>query len=224
MERRFDRQIEKLRTRLIKMCSIVDEQLDFAIRAVEENDAEIANLIIEQDRKVNKHDVKVDKFCQKLLALNQPVAMDLRFIMAALTINHNLERMGDLSKNIAFASRDIKRRPLFFDEIDFAATANIAKEMAKNSIDSFIQNDSKLAMQTILMDDKLDDEVKKADGRIKSILKKDKGNVDDALNYYAIFHHLERLGDCAVNIAKDVYFIVEAEIIKHKSENGKEND
>ena len=87
MERLFDIQIEKLKTRLIKMCSLVDEQVEFAIRSIEEENTELAQLVVDRDKKVDKFDVKIEKICQKIFALNQPVAMDLRLIMSSLTIS-----------------------------------------------------------------------------------------------------------------------------------------
>ena len=99
MERLLDAHLEKLKTRVIKMCSLVDEQLQFAIKSFEDEDLELAQSVIDRDRKVNKYDVKIDKICQKIFALAQPVAMDLRYIMSSLTINSNLERIGDIAVN-----------------------------------------------------------------------------------------------------------------------------
>ena len=101
METHFEIQLGKLRTRLFKMCSLVDEQIQFALRAIEEEDLTLAESVIERDKKVDKYDVKIERICQKLFALNQPVAMDLRLIMSAMTINTNLERIGDIAVNIA---------------------------------------------------------------------------------------------------------------------------
>ena len=99
MERQFEVQMEKLKRRVLKMCSIVDEQFDSAVKAIDENNVELAKQVIDREDKVNKYDVKIDKACQKLLALRQPVATDLRFIMSAITINTNLERIGDIAFN-----------------------------------------------------------------------------------------------------------------------------
>jgi len=100
MERQFEQQLEKLKTRILKMCSLVDEQVDLAIRAIDEENPALAEIVLEKEKKVDKYDIKIDKICQKIFALNQPVAMDLRLIMSALTINTNLERMGDIAVNI----------------------------------------------------------------------------------------------------------------------------
>src|SRR4030042_3360015 len=94
MERQFDLNIEKLRTRIIKMCSLVDEQVELALKAIEDDNPELSKIVTERDKKVNKYDRKVEKICQKIIALNQPVAMDLRLIMSALMISTNLERVG----------------------------------------------------------------------------------------------------------------------------------
>ena len=119
MERLFDIQIEKLKTRLIKMCSLVDEQVEFAIRSIEEENIELAQLVVDRDKKVDKFDVKIEKICQKIFALNQPVAMDLRLIMSSLTINNNLERIGDIAVNIAESFLLFKRNRHFLTKLSF---------------------------------------------------------------------------------------------------------
>ncbi len=112
MERLLDEHIEKLKKRVIKMCSLVDEQVQAAIKSVEEENLELAKDVIEKDKQVDKYDNKIDKICQKIFALTQPVAMDLRLIMSSLTINNNLERIGDISVNIAEYIIMIKKKPI----------------------------------------------------------------------------------------------------------------
>jgi phosphate transport system protein len=218
MERRFDQQIEKLKTRLIKMCSLVDEQVEFAIKSVEEDNLELANIVIERDKKVDKYDVKIEKICQRLFALNQPVAMDLRLIMSSLTINHNLERIGDLATNIAKDAEYLKNKPEFYKELGFKEISTISREMVRFSIDSFIDNNPKLAEKVISMDDGLDNLTRSKYKLLVDIMKRSPENIDAALKFYSIFHDLERLGDHATNIAEDVFFIVEAQLIKHRYE------
>ena len=116
MERVLDEYIEKLKTRVIKMCSLVDEQVQLAIKAVEEENLELAKQVIERDDKVDKFDNKIDKICQKIFALTQPVAMDLRLIMSSMTINNNLERIGDIAANIAEYITILNKKPVFFDQ------------------------------------------------------------------------------------------------------------
>lgn len=218
MERHFEQQIEKLRTRLIKMCSLVDEQVELAIRAFFEGSKDLAEVVIERDKKVDKYDVKIDKICQKIIALNQPVAMDLRLIMSALTINTNLERVGDIAVNIAESVNILEKKPDFINETKFHEMADKVKEMIKNAIDSFIENDAKLAQKVILSDNVVDNLNAENHKILIDIMKQKVDNIEPAVALLVVSRQLERLGDHATNIAEDVYFIVEAQLIKHKYE------
>ncbi len=218
MERQIDHQLEKLKTRILKMCSLVDEQVDFAIRSIEEENLELAKLVIERDEKVDKYDVKIDKICQKIIALNQPVAMDLRIIISAMTINSNLERIGDLAVNIAEMYLSIKKKPAFIERINFNTMTALTREMLRNAIDSLIHNDPQLAEKVIKADDILDNYNIQNRQLLIEIMKEDKENIEPAVALLVISRQMERLGDHATNIAEDVYFIVEAQLIKHKYE------
>ncbi len=219
MERHFEQQLDKLKTRLIKMCSLVDEQVELSIRSIKEANLELAQLVIERDKKVDKYDLKVDKICQKLIAITQPVAMDLRLIMSALTINSNLERMGDIAVNISSQAEHFKEKPAFFSEIKFDEVTKVVMNMVRSSIDSFVDNNAVLAQNVLKMDDEVDNLVKENCNILIEIMKRDKNNIDQAIKLYTMMHDLERLGDHSTNIAEDVYFIVEAQIIKHRYED-----
>jgi phosphate transport system protein len=218
MERQFDQQLEKLKTRIIKMCSLVDEQVEFAIRCIEEENSDLAKLVIERDKKVDKYDVKIDKICQKIFALNQPVAMDLRLIMSALTINTNLERIGDIAVNIAENYLYMKKKPAFIDRSNFYKMAKVAKEMIRHSIDAFIDNNAQLAKKVIETDNILDSYNIENHKILIEVMKENVDNIESAVALLVISRQLERLGDHATNIAEDVFFIVEAQMIKHKYE------
>ena len=218
MERLFDIQIEKLKTRLIKMCSLVDEQVEFAIRSMEEENIELAQLVVDRDKKVDKFDVKIEKICQKIFALNQPVAMDLRLIMSSLTIDNNLERIGDIAVNIAESFLILKKKPAFIDKTKFMEMSKIAKEMVKDSIDAFIENNAKLAQKVIKTDDLLDELNRENHKILIEIMKEKVAYIEPAVHLLVTSRQMERMGDHATNIAEDVYFIVEAQLIKHKYE------
>jgi len=218
MDRQFDQQLEKLKTKIMKMCSLVDEQVEMAIRLIDEEDSSLADIIIEKEKKVDKYDVKIDKICQKIFALNQPVAMDLRLIMSALTINTNLERMGDIAVNIVENSELIGKKPDWITKTHFAEMAKIAREMIRLSIDSFIQDDAQLAKKVIETDTILDSLNKENHKILIDIMKKNSDDIQAAVALLVISRQLERLGDHATNIAEDVYFIVEARMVKHKYE------
>lgn len=218
MQRLLDEHLDKLKTRIIKMCSLVDEQVQFAVKAVVEENLELAGLVIERDKKVNKFDVKIDKICQKIFALSQPVAMDLRYIMSALTINNNLERIGDIAVNISENIMLIKNKPDYYQKTKLEEMFNIVLQMLKNAIDSFIEEDAELAKKVILSDDIIDK--MNADNHVilKEIMKQSPQNIESAVALLVISRELERLADHCTNIAEDVFFIVEAQMIKHKYE------
>lgn len=200
------------------MCSLVDEQVDMAIRAVEKEDVALAQQVIERDKKVDKYDLKIEKICQKIFALNQPVASDLRLIMSSLTINNNLERIGDIAVNICENFLLHKRKPSFYDRTKFSAMTIVVKEMIKSAIDSFIGQNAKLAEEVIKNDDELDRLNRENHSIMINIMKEDKDNIEIGVAFLVMSRQLERMGDHATNIAEDVYFIVEAQLIKHNYE------
>jgi len=218
MQRLLDEHLDKLKTRIIKMCSLVDEQVSFAIRSVEEENLELAGTVIELDKKVNKFDVKIDKICQKIFALSQPVAMDLRYIMSSLTINSNLERIGDIAVNISENILLIQKKPAFYNQTKIAEMFTIVQQMLKNAIDSFIGENAELAKKVILSDDIIDKMNSDNHVILKEIMKQNSDNIEPAVALLVISRELERLADHTTNIAEDVFFIVEAQMIKHKYE------
>ena len=218
MERILDEHLEKLKTRVIKMCSLVDEQVQSAIRAVEAENLELAKEVIEKDNKVDKYDNKIDKICQKIFALTQPVAMDLRLIMSSLTINSNLERIGDLAVNIAEYITMIKKRPDFYNQTKLEEMFKVVKQMLKDSIDSYIGGNETVAKSVIEPDDRLDKLNVDNHKILIEIMKQNPDNIEPAVALLVMSRQLERLGDHCTNIAEDVFFIVEAHIVKHKYE------
>lgn len=223
MDRPFDIQMDKLKTKLFKMCSLVDEQVDYAIKSIEEWNKDYAKIVIDRDSRVDKFDDKIDRICQKLFALTQPVAVDLRFIMSSLRINANLERIGDLSVNIARKVLDIKEKPKFLNKIDFKETARMTRYMIKNSIDSFINSDADIAKLVLNLDDKLDDLVHDSIEKLITEIKNNPQFIEDGIRFYSIFQEMERLGDHATNIGEEVYFIVKAESIRHRTDDSQED-
>jgi phosphate transport system protein len=227
MERLLDEHLEKLKTRVIKMCSLVDEQVQFAIKAVKEDNLELAQSVIDRDKKVNKYDVKIDKICQKIFALAQPVAMDLRYIMSSLTINSNLERIGDIAVNIAENIILIKQKPEFYYNTKVEEMFKVTQQMLKDSIDAFISSNAELAKKVIIADDVVDKLNAENHTILKKIMKQSPDNIESAVALLVISRELERLADHSTNIAEDVFFIVEAQMVKHKYEKyifGDDND
>lgn len=215
MPERIDVQLFKLRRRMIKMCSLVDDQVESALKAVTTEDNELAEKVIRLDLKVDTYDLKISKACQKIFALNHPLAADLRFLMSALTINNNLERIGDIAVNLCENFLLKGRKPSFFERIKFLDMARIVREMIQNSIDSFIRLDLSLAKKVIVADKALDRINVENHRLIIDIMKEDRDSIDEAVAYMVMCRQLERIGDHATNIAEDVYFIVEARTVRH---------
>lgn len=218
MERLLDEHIEKLKTRVIKMCSLVDEQVQSAIKSIEEENLELAQQVIEKDTKVDKYDNKIDKICQKIFALTQPVAMDLRLIMSSLTINNNLERIGDIAVNIAEYCIMIKNKPAFFHQTKLEEMFKVSTQMLKDAIDAYISGNEALAKTVIEADDKLDQLNFDNHKILIEIMKHSPDNIEPGIALLVMSRQLERLGDHCTNIAEDVFFIVEAHLVKHKYE------
>lgn len=218
MQRLLDEHLEKLKTRILKMCSLVDEQFQLAVKAVEEENLDTAKLVIERDVKVDKYDLKIEKICQKIFALSQPVAMDLRLIMSSMTLNTDLERIGDISVNIVENILMIKNKPDFYNKTKLPEMFSLTKEMLKNAIDAYINGNAELAKKVIISDDQVDKLNAENHSILKAIMKESPDNIEAAVALLVISRELERVADHSTNIAEDVFFIVEAQLIKHKYE------
>jgi len=219
MDRPIDIQLEKLRVKLIKMCSIVEEQLNIALKSFDIENKHLADLVIHNDLSVDKYDNKIEKVCQKIFALNNPVAIDLRNIMSALKINANLERISDLSVNIARISKDLQPLPEYFERLNMADIGKLTKQMLDFAIDAYVQNDANKSLEIIGIDNKLDLMVKTAGNNLIIIMKESPENIESGILIYSLLQELERIGDHSTNIAEEVYFIVKGENIKHRTGN-----
>lgn len=218
MRRHLDTQLDKLKVKLIKMCSLVDEQYQLALRSLEERNIEWAKLIIERDAIVDKYDLKIEKYCQKMVALNQPVAMDLRHIMSALNINSNLERIGDIAVNIVENYLLINKHWDLYQQTKLPEMILIARDMFKNAIDAYINGDPKLAEKVLLADKTLDALNKENHAILIELMKQSSDNIESGIVFLVLSRQIERSGDHATNIAEDVIFIHEATIIRHNYE------
>ncbi len=218
MERLLDEHIEKLKRRVTKMCSLVDDQVQASIQAVQTENLELAKEVIEKDSRVDKFDNKIDKICQKIFALTQPVAMDLRLIMSSMTINNNLERIGDIAVNIAEYIIMISKKPTFYNQTKLEEMFKVGKQMLKDAIDSYIGGNETLARSVIEADTNLDQMNFDNHKILIEIMKQNPDNIEPAIALLVMSRQMERLGDHCTNIAEDVFFIVEAHRVKHKYE------
>jgi len=215
MSRHYELELDQLRTLLIRMGSLVEEQIDHAVKALTEGDQHLADLVMETDKKIDEYDIAVDERCMSIFALNQPVAIDLRLLMAALKINNELERIGDIAVNLAERVEPLSQYPDFVKATALAKMAVAARDMMRRSIDSFVNNDPALAKVVLESDDYVDQLDRETFERMTAIMKESPDLVAPACHVLILSRHVERLADHATNIAEDVIFLVKARIIKH---------
>lgn len=224
MREHFEQEIENLKTNLIKMASLVDEQVERVITALETGNAELCKGIKAKDLEIDAYDNLIQTQCENILALFQPVTSDLRFIISALMINNQLERCGDIAVNI---SQRVKKTAEFFPLIAEAQIIEMgknAREMIKNAIDSFINQNSELANKVIANDEIVDDLNKQTFKFLVNKMKTNPELIEPCSHLIVLTRHVERLADHATNIAEDLVFYVEARIITHKKKLEKLSD
>jgi phosphate transport system protein len=218
--RHFQEELEQLKTRLLEMGGLAEEQVRLAVKALTERDREIVALALNGDEPINRLHIEIDGRCFTLLALHQPMAVDLRAIVAAVKINTDLERVGDLAINIAEAARRYAQHAPVKKLIDIPRMANIAQNMLRDSLDAFVRRDTELAQRVLSEDDKLDDLKTQIFRELLTYMLQDPGTIEGALDLILISRHLERIGDHATNIAEDVIFMVSARDVRHHASEG----
>jgi phosphate transport system protein len=211
----FSEQLEELRRNLILMGGEVERQIHRAIEAVIEVDVEKARSVIAADEEINRMELAVEDLAVQLFALQQPVAVDLRFLIAALKINNDLERIGDHAVNIAEGAERLAGQRPFKPFIDIPYMAEVAETMLKQSLDAFVNRDAALAKQVIKKDDILDEKNVSIIRELLTYMAEYPNLITYCLELISISKNLERVGDLATNIAEDTIFIAEAKWVKH---------
>jgi phosphate transport system protein len=218
--RHFQEELEQLKTRLLEMGGLAEEQVRLAVKALTERDRELIARALDGDEPINRLHIEIDGRCFTLLALHQPMAVDLRAIVAAVKINTDLERVGDLAINIAEAARRYAQHAPVKKLIDIPRMANIAQNMLRDSLDAFVRRDTDLAQRVLSEDDKLDDLKTQIFRELLTYMLQDPSTIEGALDLILISRHLERIGDHATNIAEDVIFMVSARDVRHHASEG----
>ncbi len=214
----LEEELDQLRTRIIKMGSLVEEQIELAFKSLYEQNIELANIVIDRDDKVDKYDVKIDKQCQRIFALTQPVAIDLRLIMSAMMINNDLERMGDIAVNIAERTVNFIGHRELLDRLEITEMSKKVQSIVKGSIDSFVNNDAVNAAEIIKLDEVVDRTYEHIFDKIIQEMTNNKELIKPCSHAITLLRNIERLADHATNVAEDVIFLVDAKIIKHRKE------
>jgi len=209
------KELDKIKKKILSLGALVEERVRIASASVDNRDAAIAQKIIDTDWEIDEMEVEVEEECLKILALHQPVAVDLRFIVAVIKINNDLERIGDQAVNIAERVLTISKRPEMDFIFDYLPMADKAEAMLKMSLDALVNMDVDLALKVVTMDDEVDAIKTLAYDRIKEAIKAQPERVGYLINLLLISRHLERLADHATNIAEEVIYLIEGEIVRH---------
>jgi phosphate transport system protein len=213
--RHFQEELEQLKTRLLEMGGLAEDRVHTAIRAIVERDVARLERVLVGDGPINQLHIEIDDRCFKLLALHQPMAVDLRSIVAAVKINTDLERVGDLAVNIAEAGRRYFQHPAVKELIDIPKMAVIAQDMLRDALDAYVHRNTALAQTVLNKDDGLD-ELKTAVSReLLTHMLQEASTIEPSLDLLLMSRHLERIGDHATNIAEDVIFMVSAKDVRH---------
>ena len=216
--RHFEEQLDELQHRLMQMSGLVESAVYRSILALVEKDADQANQVLQKESEINRMEIDIDDLAVRLLALDQPVAGDLRFITAAIKINGDLERMGDLAAGIAERSLGLMREPLVKPLIDIPHMANLAESMVRKALDSFVKRDSDLARSVLVSDDAVDELRDSIYNELIDYMQKDPATVRQSISLMFVARALERIADHATNIAEDVLFLVDGVDVRHHAE------
>ena len=220
----LDRELQQLKADTLIMWNMVLSQLNKTREALENMDSDLAREVVEKEKRINAHELKIDSNCEDIIALFAPVAIDLRFVLAVLKINMNLERTGDIAEGIA---KFVIHIPENFDRELFGLTRVLemfdqGNQMVKEVMQAFENEDTLVARKVFRKDDLLDEINREAPEAIAAYIKANPENIPEALYFLSSIRKLERVGDQAKNMAEEIIFYTEAKVMKHKSKRKKE--
>ena len=215
MGKHFHRELEKIKKMILSVGALVEERTHMAKKAIIDRDAEIAEIIVKSDHEIDEMEVELEEECLKTLALHQPVAVDLRFITAVIKINNDLERIGDQAVNIAERVLSIAKHGTFDFDYDYAEMLDKTETMLRMSLDALVNMDDDMAFKVLTLDDQVDDIQSEVYRVIKKAIEAHPDQVAYLINLYLISRHVERMADHATNIAEEVIYLIEGEIVRH---------
>ncbi len=216
MAKHLEKELDRLKKLIYSLGARVDESLELAVKSFQENDNELARKVIEGDHEIDDMEVEVEEECLKALALYQPVAIDLRFIIAVMKMNSDLERIGDLAADIAKNGIYVNKATKPRIPLDLHQMTYLAKAIVRKSLDSLLNIDAYLAREVLKDDEEINSMKSEMKQEIVAALKRDPDHAEILITLLAVTHRLERIGDHACNIAEDVIYMVEAEIVRHQ--------
>jgi phosphate transport system protein len=211
----FQEELEQLKTRLLEMGGLAEDRVRSSVEALVDREPALVDRVLAGDGPINQLHIEIDGRCFRLLALHQPMAVDLRGIVAAVKINTDLERVGDLAINIAEAVRRYLRHAPVKELIDIPRMADIAQTMLRDALDAYVRRDVALAQNVLNADDALDALKTQVFRELLTYMLQDPATIEPSLDLILVSRHLERIGDHATNIAEDVIFMVSAKDVRH---------
>jgi phosphate transport system protein len=218
--RHFIAEIEDLQRELLEMGGLVELAIHDGVLALTERDQQLARRVLVNEARVNQMEIRIDEMATRLLALHQPMARDLRFLTAAIKINNDLERMGDLAVNIVERALSLAAQPPVHPAIDMPRLADLVESMVRRSLDAFVKRDAGLARGVLVSDDAVDAQRDAICRELSLFMQKDPASIPPALDLFVAARGLERIADHATNIAEDVLFLIEGVDVRHHAENG----
>ena len=216
--RHFEEELEQLKGKLLEMSSLVEAAVQRGVTAVTEKDRGAAEQVFRDEARINQLQIEIDEFAINLLATQQPLAADLRLVVAALKINTDLERMGDLSVHIAQRAISLLGDPVIKPMMDIRHMSALVESMVRKSLDAFVANDADMARSVLASDDAVDSLRTASYHELVSFMEKQPQNIPQALNLMEITRSLERIADHSTNIAEDVLFLVKGIDVRHHAE------
>ena len=217
MERRLDQDLERVRQQLLKMGGMVEGMVAKATQALLDRSQQLCTEVIESDRDVDHLEIEIDELCHLILGTKQPAAIDLRFLVAVMKINSDLERIGDSAVNIAQSAEQLNDQPPLKPYIDLPHLSTLVQDMVRRSLDAFVRKDARMATEVCQSDDAVDGLYKQLFRELLTYMIEDPKTVSRALHLLLISRNMERIADHATNIAEDVIYYVEGRDIRHSA-------
>ncbi len=212
----MNKEIVKLKKKILQLCAMVEENVRKAVDSVVNRDIDEAKLVNEQDIAVDQMEIEIEEECLKILALHQPVANDLRYVIACLKMNNDLERIADLSANIARRTISVAEYPNEDIPLDFYPMMDKTQAMLKKTLDAMIDMDPELAHEVMVQDDEIDEFNRQMHLEVHRLIKDNPEKAEFFIHLLSVSKQLERIGDYATNIAEDVIYMVRGEIVRHQ--------
>ncbi len=216
--RHFIEELEELQKALLEMAGLVELAVHESVLSVTSRDPERAQRVLVNEARINQMEIQIDELATRLLALHQPMARDLRFLTAAIKINTDLERMGDLAVNIVERALSLIGQQPVNPLIDMPRLGHLVESMVRNSLDSFVKRDAGLARSVLVSDDAVDSERDAICGELAKFMQGNPAAINAGLDLFLVARSLERIADHATNIAEDVLFLIQGIDVRHHSE------